>query len=476
MKYTTNIQDIEKILVGRAALEQELALDLSKVFKEGVLSKRINAAVEACFRCLKGLESQAAIKPTIELCETKNAFLFETNPKTIDGVLTHYQKGGQFNPEQCGSLIRFYGEVVQDCANYGHDFLKERAKQIAWRYGGGGETFKAGRDPNYEAKADKGIVWRKTGPIKEEDAWMGKAGAEGKGGPKKIDELHPLMGAGSKHTDTPYIPVHLRPGGRIRIKPEDFFKKGEKDPKPNPYYDIIPGNLFQNQELKKLHIGKKFGGAMEWKMQDSSTLGIIDRVFGLPFGADISGTTCDELYFLTGWADASKGDPLVMMLPLAVIVGEYHHALLEVAAAMSLRKVVSYCIGFYTTLLPPLPGGVAPLPQRADVAALLKRIESDPRNQHILLHYNKNQKIAGCFIAEGNDLGGFKKLGTVDIHLWPQFNDLPAYPPEDKIMGLLADVGLANAVLASRRGALRGPGASLEMEQKRLEKKLGFAA
>jgi hypothetical protein len=259
------------------------------------------------------------------------------------------------------------------------------------------------------------------------------------------------------------------PGGRIRTKAEGFFKKGA-----NPYYDIIPGNLFDNPALKDVHIGKKFGGVMVWKIEDTSTIGKIDRVFGLPFGADISGTTTDNLYFLTGWADASKGDPLVMMLPLAAIIGEYHHALLEVAAAMSLRKVISYSIGFYSTLLPPLPGGIAPQAQRGDIIALLDKFDKDPRNQHVLLHYNKNNKIAGCFIGEGDELGAFKELGKVDMRLWPRFNSLPAYPPEDKIMGLLAEVGLANAALASRRGALRGGKESAEMEQKRLEKKLGI--
>ena len=470
MKYTTNIQHIQEILVGRTALEQQLALDLSNEFRKGDLYRRINIAVNASFLFLEGLKSEPPLKAKIEALEIKNKFLFHTNPKTVEGVLADRDKGLWLTPEQCGNLIRFYGEVVQDCASQSVYWRKQRAKQIAWRYGGGGEAFKASRDPNYEAKPDKGSVWRKTDDMAKPQKLQGEAPAKGKG-LRKVDELHPLMYAGSKHTDTPYIPVHLQPGGRIRTKPKGFFSMGA-----NPYYDIIPGNLFDNEALKKLHIGKKFGGAMEWKIEDTSTIGKIDRVFGLPFGADISGTTTDNLYFLTGWADASKGDPLVMMLPLAVIIGEYHHALLEVAAAMSLRKVISYSIGFYSTLLPPLPGGIAAQPQRGDVAALLKGFENDPRNQHILLHYDKNNKIAGCFIAEHDDLDGFKNLGTVDIRLWPKFNSLPPYPPEDKIIGLLAEVGLANAAMASRRGALRGPEASLEMEQKRLEKKLGFTA
>ena len=99
---------------------------------------------------------------------------------------------------------------------------------------------------------------------------------------------------------------------------------------------------------------------------------------------------------------------------------------------MSLKRVINYQIGFYRTLLPPLPPGIPAQEQRANIEQLLSKCENDPRNVHILLHYNSNQKIAGGFIAEHDDLGAFRKLGTVDIHLWPQFNSLPAYPPENK--------------------------------------------
>jgi hypothetical protein len=179
-----------------------------------------------------------------------------------------------------------------------------------------------------------------------------------------------------------------------------------------------------------------------------------------PYGADISGTTTDNIYFLTGWADVSKGDPLVMMLPLAAIIGEYHHSLLEVAGAMSLKKVISYSIGFYSTLLPKLPNGVSPMSQRKTIEGLLKGFEEDIRNVHILLHYN-GPKIAGCFIAQGDEVAAFKRLATIDIRLWPKFNGFPSYPGEQHIMQLLGEEGLVNAALASKRGALRPMGTTL---------------
>jgi hypothetical protein len=423
MQYTTDNQTIQKFLVNRVALEQELALALSKEFNTGDLHRRINIAVWASFKFLRGLKEEAPLKVIIERLEQGNSFLFHTSPKTVEGVNDYLQAHGPIlTPEQCGNLIRFYGEVVDACGSQSVYWHKERAKQIAWRYGGGGEAFKASRNPKYVAQADRGSVWRKTDTAQNR-------------------------------------------GGRIRVKAGEFFKNGA-----NPYYDIIPGNLFQDEKLKQVHVGKKFGGVMVWKIEDTSTIGKIDRTFGLPFGADISGTTTDNLYFLTGWADISKGDPVVMMLPIAAIVGEYHHSLLEVAAAMSLRKVISYSIGFYTTLLPALPTGMGSLGQRGSISAALERAEKDPRNQHILLHY-QNQKIAGCFVAEAAEFEAFKKLASIDIRLWPKFNALPPFPEEQHIMQLLSEAGLVNAALASKRGALRGSDAAAEMERRRLEKR-----
>ncbi len=506
MRYTTNAQEIEKILVGRTAVEQELALDLSKVFATGVLCEKINAGVVAAFQALKGLKESDpnVLKPKIEKLEADNDFLFDKGRNKVEKVLEDYGRlpGRTLTPEQCGNLIRFYGEVVEALASYSFHWKQERMKQISWRYGGGGETFKTSWSiQQYErgaiqekdvhvAEADQGSVWRK-------DKWLFSSTAKIDGKkvpvPKSVAhwEQKPDQSRGGVLSwQKSVVPApDAGPGGRRRGsekakddegKPKDtYFAKAGQQKKPNPFYDIIPGNLFINAEAANLHIGKKFGGAMEWKIQDTSTIGVIDRVFGLPYGADISGTTADELYFLTGCTDINSGDPVMKMLPLAVIVGEYHHTLLEVAAAMSLKRVINYQIGFYRTLLPSLPPGIPAQEQRANIEQLLSKCENDPRNVHILLHYNGNQKIAGGFIAEHDDLGAFRKLGTVDIHLWPQFNGLPAYPPEDKIIGLLNGVGLGNAVLESRRKALRGEQASADREVERLERtmrKFGKAA
>jgi hypothetical protein len=483
MRYTTNALEIQNILTGRTALEQKLALGLSEIFSSGNLYDRINEAVKASFQALLNLQHKPGTKDKISATEKEQAFLFSGKipNKTVQGICDYYSSPvNKLTPEECGSLIRFYGEIVDACASFSIYWKEERMKQISWRYGGGGETFKTsrsiqdfkdrklGRDnkpPNegdvHVAQADQGSVWRK-------DKWLfaNTAKIDGKKVqvPKSVAQWEQKPGPGGLWKKSIVDAHDAGQGGRRRGEEKAKDDKGPKDTyfapagqekKPKPFYDILPGTIFESQEMKQLHIGKKFGGVMEWKLADSSTIGIIDRVFGLPYGADISGTTADELYFLTGCKDTNAGDPVVMMLPLAVIVGEYHHTLLEVAAAMSLRKVINYQIGFYETLLPPKRAGTE-LKQRVDIKQLLAQCETDPRNVHILLHYDRNGKIAGGFIAEGEkELDAFRKLGTVDMHLWPQFNSLPAYPPEDKIIGLLNGVRLGNEVMEARRKALR---------------------
>lgn len=117
-------------------------------------------------------------------------------------------------------------------------------------------------------------------------------------------------------------------------------------------------------------------GITLFKLLEWSTIKKIDFLYGLPEGADISGTTCDHLFGIyhtiylmesgrsaprsikfTGGSrpadleEIHKRKPLIILLPLAQMVREYHHALLETAAALSLNDFIDYKIGFYSSLL-----------------------------------------------------------------------------------------------------------------------------
>ena len=133
------------------------------------------------------------------------------------------------------------------------------------------------------------------------------------------------------------------------------------------------------ETIKPLIIDKYGGGQgiTLFTLQQWSTIKKIDALFGLPEGADISGTTCDHIWgiyycihlmeqkgarhkptsvFSKGESPASLDyiharKPLIILLPLAQMVPQYHHALLETAAALSLNDFIDYKIGFYSSLI-----------------------------------------------------------------------------------------------------------------------------
>jgi hypothetical protein len=117
-------------------------------------------------------------------------------------------------------------------------------------------------------------------------------------------------------------------------------------------------------------------GVTLFKLLEWSTIKKIDTLYGLPEGADISGTTCDHLFgiyhtiylmetgsstpksikFTAGTFPAdldyiNDRKPLIILLPLVQMIREYHHSLLESAAALSLNDMIDYKIGFYSSLL-----------------------------------------------------------------------------------------------------------------------------
>jgi len=100
---------------------------------------------------------------------------------------------------------------------------------------------------------------------------------------------------------------------------------------------------------------------------------LISQLYGLPPGATISGTTTDHMFTLfhvLGTAETDKSKlgkqfiedvykymPFIILLPGVQMVRQYHHALVETAAALSLNDMISYHVGYYSSLLMPWPTG-----------------------------------------------------------------------------------------------------------------------
>ena len=149
------------------------------------------------------------------------------------------------------------------------------------------------------------------------------------------------------------------------------------------------------------------GGQSGFALKDTSTLGRIDRAFGLVPAADISGTTADTLFFFSKFPGI---DPLFQILPLATIVAGAHHSLIEVALPLSQNKVIDYEIGLYGTLLP----GKAKHSAVGAVKKVLEMAQNEKLNHYLLVWYGKDGKaIEGCyefFPSEKKSFEAFRKF------------------------------------------------------------------
>ena len=171
------------------------------------------------------------------------------------------------------------------------------------------------------------------------------------------------------------------------------------------------------------------------RAQEDSNILKIDRLFGLITGADISGTTADTICAveLLGHPRGINAlGPIYYLLPLATIVYNNHHALLEVALALTLNGVIDYNIGFYTTLLPkdanPIP------PELTGIDGILTQAENRFKNQRLVTFYNGKDELAGGFLFTDDEA----RRGTINAAtlLKMAWNSLPRYPLEQTVRSL----------------------------------------
>jgi len=124
---------------------------------------------------------------------------------------------------------------------------------------------------------------------------------------------------------------------------------------------------------------------------EGSTVLKVDRLFGLLRGADISGSASEGASILERWG-SDLLHSAYYLLPLATLVYNGHHTVLEVALTLSLNKIIDYHIGFYTSLLP----ADAP-PELDDIVAALK--DAEDRADHFVVFF-KDSQPAGCLLFD----------------------------------------------------------------------------
>jgi hypothetical protein len=195
------------------------------------------------------------------------------------------------------------------------------------------------------------------------------------------------------------------------------------------------------------------GGVSRFRLLPESNVRLIDAVFGLPEGADISGTTADSIFFAESVNSFfeevqqyrsfdANWLPVVQLLPLATMVSHAHHTLLESALTLTLNSYITYSIGFYTTLMPAWASWTN---TTVTLGKWLLWAEDHDWNYHMLCYYHEGRLCGYLFGRDDNRLivlERFKRLATTGIPFLNYFRTWPCMPRQIHVDTLRAAYGL----------------------------------
>ena len=203
----------------------------------------------------------------------------------------------------------------------------------------------------------------------------------------------------------------------------------------------------------KMNGPSAFYGIGPFRLMPGSIIRKIDVAFGLPEGADISGTTADSVFGMgrvMSFADAcgialpgTVPADLLHLLPLVSMIAQGHHTVVESATVLTLNGKISYSIGFYSTLLPRSCSTVALMDQLRPVVA---KAEANSFNQPILGFYDvKNKVYAGYLFDKNNrsDMVNFMEMATVGEGILTTFKNISEMVPEDQIVEMMSKFSLS---------------------------------
>ena len=111
-------------------------------------------------------------------------------------------------------------------------------------------------------------------------------------------------------------------------------------------------------------------------------------------------------------------DPIFYLLPVATIVPECHHTLLEVALSLSLNRMVGsqtgvdYVVGLYSTLMPKQGQCLQQFDDaRRQCLGIINDFEGQLHNRLMMMYYKQPGLSGGCFLFD-------KDLGSEDRKVW----------------------------------------------------------
>lgn len=370
-----NDADLKQIARDRDDLEVELAIALNSQFKHDALQE----VRTLCGDLVRKIQRRASPDKWLLVVENNDLRIWKTryppppcSPRQVDDALWRLL-GNYFNwsPEDCSDIIRLYGEIVEKDPRFKNENLLKN-------------TFRGSKIITVDVPDSMGT--------------------------KKIEKI-------LKHGQKPEtikvreVKVEIKEnvafetGGTTHSGQKVAFRDRERITEdPSRYVPLLVTQNYPNQ----------FRGITTTRLAEHDTVRKIDQMFALPEGCSISGTTADSIFSvdvatsrtLTGW---------LQLLPIATMVGQYHHTVLECGLTLTLNKKVAYKIGFYKSLSP-LSGSIPP-----EVAKVLSDFEETAIGKGLVAFaWTKNNVRRGIVLESGDAeaLQRFRSLAEVtDEHM-----------------------------------------------------------
>ncbi|MCI5209858.1 MAG: hypothetical protein D3910_13935 [Candidatus Electrothrix sp. ATG2] len=222
-------------------------------------------------------------------------------------------------------------------------------------------------------------------------------------GKEKLIEFDEFCGLRGAYRTTEWGEVAFRKDSRRRDKVE-----GSIDTNNNTEKEIAEVLGLGNKDKTGITINK---------LQTGSVVRGIDMLFGLPEGADISGTTADSIWAIETLMNMIKRkklaevDPNILLLPVAAIVSGYHHTILECGLSLAINGYNTYAPGFYTSLqnndmINTLAG--------KKISKLLTEYEKKTSNRFLVI-WEDSSGLNAFQITEPNEKKKFKEFLSLNI-------------------------------------------------------------
>lgn len=381
--------------VCRSRIETNLAKELYGIFDTAPIIDELRNVVGAAFENLVPFINDKPSNETFKNRLVKNKehqFLevlskFGCKPPPYgsaeaarNNLMLVWKSRAQWNASDCSDIIRLFGDLCEQAKGV---LVRDQKDQVVVHGKQNAEDFDRYKPDQYFFAVDPS----KTKPVQLKAR-------------EQFEKQYPVS--------------------RTRASPDYARTMPQKNAPPE---HIVKGR--STIRTCKLGGPEPFWGINTVRLLPGSTVRKVDIAFGLPEGADASGTTADsilvvnrvksfaEAYKALG-ADLFKSVPeyLLQLLPLVTMVSKGHHTLFESALTLTFHNYINYIIGFYDSLLPDASrlGGV----DVGRIETALSKATHHKDNAHLLAYYDEVGSVyEGCVFTTDTELDNFKSFAAL---------------------------------------------------------------